>query len=57
MHCQPHLLQAVFALSPSRGLTCLLHRRKKKGNENRDNRDDDQQLDQRKAEPSLTSNR
>ena len=50
---QAHLLEIVLALRPTGGLTGLLDRRKEQGDQYRDNRDDNQKLNQRKATASL----
>ena len=46
---QPQLLQAVFALSSSSGFAGLLHGGKQQRYQNGDDRDDNKQLNQRKA--------
>ncbi len=42
MKCEPQLLQVVLTLRPTSRFACLLDRRQKQGNKNRDNRDDNQ---------------
>src|SRR5262249_7602144 len=47
------LLQVVDALGPPRRLAGGLHSRKQEGDQDRDDRDDDQQLDQRETTPRV----
>ncbi len=46
---QAELFQVVFALSAAGGFPRLLHCGQEQGNQDRDNRDDHEQLNQRKA--------
>ena len=46
------LLQVVGALDSSSGLASRLNRGKEQSDENRDDRDDDQKLDQRETTPN-----
>jgi hypothetical protein len=53
MHRQADLLHVVSALGPPCGFASLLHGGKQQGDQDRDDRNDDQKLDQRKC-PSAT---
>jgi hypothetical protein len=52
MQSQSVLLQIVLAGAASSRFASLLHSRQKQGNQHRDDRDDDEQLDQSKSQPT-----
>ena len=49
VQANPNLLQVVLTLGPSGGFAHFLNGREQESDENRDDRDDDEQFDQRKA--------
>jgi hypothetical protein len=49
VNSEPYLLQIVLALSSTSRFPRLLNSRQQEGNQNRDNRDDNQKLNQRKT--------
>lgn len=53
--CDPDLLELVRALNSASRLASLLYSRQKQSDEDGDNRDDRQQLDQRKPASSRTA--